>query len=200
MSSAPENYFGIIGSAQIIARLAHKGQTRGAACGDEPYYNHCIRVANTVASFAPVWNKPLVVAAGYLHDVIEDCEVSADELYTLVSGGQGVSYGATRVVNLVLQVTHVSKPTDGNRALRRGLDRAHVAKTDEEGATLKCCDIEDNLTSPFDDEGWAHKYFAEKKAELDVLTHAYPPALELAMAAWKAGPNIVPGAKFAMGD
>lgn len=46
----------------------------------EPYINHCIEVAYILASYQM---SPTTIAAGLLHDVIEDCDVSYDQLKEL---------------------------------------------------------------------------------------------------------------------
>ncbi len=52
----------------------HEGQKR---LSGEPYFNHCIEVANTLAS----WNMDYTtIMAGLLHDVIEDTTITVDDL------------------------------------------------------------------------------------------------------------------------
>lgn len=58
-----------------ISRSLHKGQTRWFT--NEPYYRHPARVAENVRI---VGGSDDVIAAAYLHDVIEDCEVTAHQL------------------------------------------------------------------------------------------------------------------------
>jgi (p)ppGpp synthase/HD superfamily hydrolase len=57
--------------ANAIAITAHAGQKYG----DEPYYNHVRRVADTVMGVGQNW-----VAAALLHDVMEDTPVTAEHL------------------------------------------------------------------------------------------------------------------------
>lgn len=68
--------------AAVFAANAHRSQMRDG--GSEPYFNHVARVARLAAStvehirhFAYTAD---VVAAAYLHDVMEDCGVTEDEL------------------------------------------------------------------------------------------------------------------------
>ena len=52
----------------------HEGQKR---LSGEPYFNHCIEVANTLAS----WNMDYTtIMAGLLHDVIEDTTITVGDL------------------------------------------------------------------------------------------------------------------------
>jgi len=172
----------LIEKAKLISRIAHRGQTRSVG---EPYFEHPCRVANA----AVVLGCPdHVVAASYLHDVIEDCEINAEELTRLLSDAPLT----VPTVDLVLEVTNVAKPSDGNRAVRMGINRDHLAKSSLWGATLKCFDITDNLSSDFYDAQWARIYFAEKELELPVLKHAHPTAWDRAYAVLQSGPTVVP--------
>lgn len=166
--------------AAIFATVCHRGQFRSS---EEPYIRHPERVAMTLKSHCP--GETRLIAAGWLHDVIEDCDVTQEQLMWVMDDFD--------TVYLVMQVTHVSKLSDGNRAVRREMDREHVSRSTPRGATLKCADILDNLSSVFVDPIWAKMYFKEKRAELEVLQHAHCPALlELAWQAYDRGPTIVP--------
>ncbi len=56
------------------AEKAHKGQKRASG---EPYVNHCMAVATILAEMHV---PPVVVAAGLLHDTVEDTEIDLKEL------------------------------------------------------------------------------------------------------------------------
>ncbi|KAL0487569.1 guanosine-3',5'-bis(diphosphate) 3'-pyrophosphohydrolase [Acrasis kona] len=60
--------------ALIFAKEKHKGQTRSDGT---PYINHPSRVANTVKEFT---DNEEVIAAGYLHDTLEDTETTYEEI------------------------------------------------------------------------------------------------------------------------
>ena len=52
----------------------HEGQKRKSG---EPYFNHCIEVANTLAS----WNMDYTtIMAGLLHDVVEDTSITTNDI------------------------------------------------------------------------------------------------------------------------
>ncbi|MBT4249206.1 HD domain-containing protein, partial [bacterium] len=52
----------------------HEGQKRQSG---EPYFNHCIEVASTLAS----WNMDYTtIMAGLLHDVVEDTKLTVDDI------------------------------------------------------------------------------------------------------------------------
>ena len=64
-------------AAQLAARR-HNGQTRKGR-GEEPYINHLAEVANMLSAVTNGEDAELV-AAGWLHDTIEDSETTHDEL------------------------------------------------------------------------------------------------------------------------
>lgn len=71
-----------VSAAAAFAQAVHSGQVDKAGAD---YFGHVCRVADLVASvpgFAEldIHEKHVAVAAAYLHDVIEDCEVSALDL------------------------------------------------------------------------------------------------------------------------
>jgi GTP pyrophosphokinase len=60
--------------AYRVAEEAHRGQSRASG---EPYVNHCVAVA---AILADMRVPPDVIAAGLLHDTVEDTRVTLDDL------------------------------------------------------------------------------------------------------------------------
>jgi len=69
-----ENDRQLILEAYELAQAAHKGQTRTSG---EPYIQHCLEVADLLADFRL---DPLTIAAGLLHDVVEDSLVKVADL------------------------------------------------------------------------------------------------------------------------
>lgn len=86
----------IIYRAREFAILAHRDQFRDSG---EPYFAHPEQVAEILKQ---VTYDPAIIAAGYLHDVIEDCDVTYEDLK--------VAFGQ-RVADLVREVT---SPGDSN--------------------------------------------------------------------------------------
>lgn len=78
MESLPANYTpadrDLVMRAYRTAEYAHREQKRASG---EPYINHCIAVA---AILAEMRVPPSVVAAGLLHDTVEDTEVSLADI------------------------------------------------------------------------------------------------------------------------
>lgn len=78
MDSLPKTYTPVdrelILRAYHLAERAHKGQKRASG---EPYVTHCLAVASILAELRV---PPTVVAAGLLHDTVEDTEITLDDL------------------------------------------------------------------------------------------------------------------------
>lgn len=144
--------------AQAYAAGAHAAVGQRRKYTGRPYIEHPIAVAGLVAS---VGGCDGVLEAALLHDVIEDTKVTADDLRR--------SFGE-QVAQWVLEVTDVSRPEDGNRALRKAIDLQHIAKASYEGKTIKLADLIDNTSTivKYDPE-FARVYMREKKALLEVL-------------------------------
>ena len=69
---------GLISEAAEFAARRHTGQNRKGR-GDEPYINHLAEVANLLSA-ATNGEDPELVAAGWLHDALEDTETTCEEL------------------------------------------------------------------------------------------------------------------------
>jgi len=67
----------LVEQAYTVARMAHEGQKRKTG---EPYFVHCFATAMKLLDLDLPAN---VIAAGFLHDVAEDTEVTLEELETL---------------------------------------------------------------------------------------------------------------------
>lgn len=165
----------LIARAREFAAMAHRHQTRKYT--GEPYFVHCEEVALLLSK---VGMRPEVVAAGYLHDTVEDCGVTRDQL---------VSEFGEAVATLVMEVTDVSKPSDGNRAARKGLDRDHLALASPEGMSVKLADLASNTRSITEhDPDFAAVYLREK-AELMPLLAAGNAELHAMASRQLAGPS-----------
>jgi len=146
----------IITIAMEVATRAHNGQIRKYT--REPYVVHPFAVAGLVRS---VTDDEYMIAAALLHDVIEDTEVNSMTIWGL--------FGPT-VGMLVDGLTDVSTPEDGNRAVRKALDREHLANQPPAVKTIKLADLIDNTKSIVaHDENFAKVYMHEKDELLHVL-------------------------------
>ncbi len=173
--------------AAKFAKAAHESiDQRRKYCG-RPYFEHPARVANLVRKHG---GTPEMIAAAYLHDVVEDVplgniisvvvkQAPNSALVLLCSDAfperdqklyfLGEYFGPD-IASLVEQVTDVSKLSDGNRAFRKAMDRDHLAKASAAAQTIKLADLIDNAcTIPWEDD-FAPVYFKEKEELLKVLT------------------------------
>lgn len=144
--------------ALAFAKAAHGAIDQRRKYTNEPYIVHPMAVAELVRS---VPHSEAMIAAAYLHDVVEDTPVSIEE----VRAGFGAE-----VAELVGWLTDVSRPGDGNRAVRKAMDLRHTAKAPPEAKTIKLADLIDNTrTIAARDPGFWRVYRCEKAALLEVL-------------------------------
>ena len=119
--------------AACFAAEAHAGQTRKGG-PKAPYVNHLAEVAAAVAEATGGRDADLVAAA-WLHDVVEDCGIEADDLAS--------RFGA-EVADLVLEVTDdMSLP----KKKRRQRQVETVAEKSERARLLKLADKTSNVTA-----------------------------------------------------
>ncbi len=146
----------LINKAKMLAGKAHEGQMRKYS--GTPYIVHPIEVATIVQS---VDHTDEMIAAALLHDVVEDTE------YTVADISKEVS---PKVAELVEGLTDVSKPEDGNRKIRKAMDKDHLAKQSAEVQTIKLADVISNSQDiKANDPSFAKVYIEEMKALLEVL-------------------------------
>jgi len=147
----------LIDFAYRYAKEAHGDQVRKYT--REPYITHPVAVAKIVMTTDPDCE---MVAAALLHDVIEDTDRTWDDI-----NDAGFQFG---IADLVLELSDVSRPEDGNRAIRKALDRDHLAGISDRAKTVKLADLIHNSGSIVQHGGgFTPIYMAEKRALLDVL-------------------------------
>jgi len=101
----------LVSEAADLAARRHSGQQRKGH-EDEPYINHLAEVASLLASVTDGKDAELV-AAGWLHDTIEDTDTGRDEL--------AERFGA-RVADLVEEVTDDMTLAKSERRRRQVID------------------------------------------------------------------------------
>lgn len=136
-----------------FAKFAHWGQRR--KFGDEMYVNHPWRVAIAVAGLPGATQE--MVEAALLHDVLEDTEVTFQEILH--------HFGAP-VANLVDALTDKYTPEscpEYPRKRRKELEAQRLASHPKVVRDIKRCDLADN-TRDIErfDPGFAKVYRAEK--------------------------------------
>src|SRR5215813_6969706 len=104
----------MVSEAAELAARRHNGMARKGR-GSEPYINHLAEVANLLSS-ATDGADPELVAAGWLHDTIEDTETTREELAEKFSA---------RVADLVLEVTDDMSLPKAERRQKQIEDASH---------------------------------------------------------------------------
>ena len=103
LEQLPENYTladrELVQRAYRVAEEAHREQKRHSG---EPYINHCLTVAGILADLRV---PPEVVAAGLLHDTVEDTDISIDTIEK--------DYGS-EIARIVDGLTKISNVIDVN--------------------------------------------------------------------------------------
>jgi len=128
----------LINKARGFAIAAHDSIDHRRKYTNEPYWVHPERVAMIVAS---VTDDEAVIAAAWLHDVLEDV-APLNPSFNAIAMQKALG---DRVLQLVLEVTDVSKPSDGNRVIRKAIDRAHLVQASNAGKLIKLADAIDNI-------------------------------------------------------
>lgn len=128
----------MVKKAREFARRAHDSVNHRRKYTDEPYHVHPARVAKILEE---ITDDEAIIAAAWLHDVLEDVapknpEYNEDAIR---------EYFGEDVLQLVLEVTDVSRPEDGNRSERKAIDRKHTAKASDRGKLIKIADMTDNI-------------------------------------------------------
>ncbi len=148
----------LVNRARAFAESAHRKKNQRRKYSGEPYEVHLIDVAAIVAT---VTQDEKTIAAAYLHDVVEDTDVTLAEVEA--------EFGP-EVAELVENLTDISRPEDGNRARRKELDRQHLAQARAEAKTVKLADIISNAPDiAKHDAGFGRVYVKEAEALLKVL-------------------------------
>lgn len=148
----------LVQRAEEFASNAHASIDQRRKYTGVPYIMHPKAVADMVAATGA---SAEVIAAAWLHDVVEDTPVSLDQ----VRGEFG-----DEVAGLVDDLTDVSRRNDGNRATRVAIDREHTSRADPRAKTVKLADVVHNLADIVEfDPKFAETYLAEKERLLEVL-------------------------------
>jgi guanosine-3',5'-bis(diphosphate) 3'-pyrophosphohydrolase len=145
--------------AYAFAAAAHYavGQTRKYS--GEPYIVHPMEVAAIVKT---VPHTEEMVAAAYLHDVVEDTQVPIDVILAM--------FGPT-VAEYVHLLTDPPKGDSGlNRKARKALSKDRLANAPAEVQTIKYADFIANTGSIVErDPSFAKVYLEEKRMFLDAM-------------------------------
>jgi (p)ppGpp synthase/HD superfamily hydrolase len=150
----------MIERAALFSRAAHQAVGQRRKYTGEPYWHHPMAVADIVSAVESA--TPEMIAAAFLHDVLEDTDVTVMDIEECF--GQ-------RVAILVQELTdQFTDPEIGNRAHRKALERDRLAEVSPEAQTIKYADLIDNTGSIVARApGFARVYLAEKRQLLEVM-------------------------------
>ena len=140
-----------------FANVAHKGQLRKYT--GEDYIVHPMAVLRMVEKHG---GSEVQQAAALLHDVVEDTS------YTLADINANFGHD---VATMVKWLTDTSKPSDGNRAIRKEIDRKRLAEAPAEAQFVKLADMIDNSKTIFTlDKSFAPLFKKEMGLLVDSMT------------------------------
>lgn len=147
-----------------FATLAHEGQVRKYT--NDPYIVHPIAVADLVERHG---GSEAQIAAALLHDVVEDTPHTLADI--------NANFGH-EIATLVQWLTDTSRPEDGNRTIRKGIDRDRLANAPAEAQFVKVADLIDNTRSIVEyDPSFAKVYLSEKHDLLTAMTKIHGSSL-----------------------
>jgi (p)ppGpp synthase/HD superfamily hydrolase len=155
----------LVRDALEMARQAHAGQLRNGS-GGMPYIEHPLTVAELLAGHDC---SETVLAAGLLHDVVEESGVEVEEIRLRFGDG---------VADLVAALTDAEEIESYQR--RKDVHRADVEAAGSEALTIYAADKLANIRAlrrVYADEGEA--VGAELKAPLDVKVMVWEADLDL---------------------
>jgi guanosine-3',5'-bis(diphosphate) 3'-pyrophosphohydrolase len=144
--------------ARVFATAAHAAVGQLRKYTNEPYIVHPAEVVEILKTRP---HDPEMLAAAWLHDVVEDTGVEVTDIWREF-GGVVASY--------VNWLTIPTKKEDGNRAQRKAKDRDYIRNAPAEVKTIKLADLISNCSSIVQhDEKFAKTYLKEKSLMLEVL-------------------------------
>ncbi|HEB98746.1 MAG TPA: HD domain-containing protein [Thiotrichales bacterium] len=153
----------LVQRAKEFATSAHQRIDHRRKYSGQPYEVHLKSVATLVAE---VTDDPEMIAAAWLHDTVEDTAATHHDIE---------DHFGPAVARLVHELTDVSRPGDGNRALRKAMDREHLAQASDRAQTIKLADLIDNARDICrHDPRFARIYLGEMAALLEVLDRGHP--------------------------
>jgi (p)ppGpp synthase/HD superfamily hydrolase len=151
---------------------AHEGVAQTVKWTGAPYYIHPKQVHTLLLKFKSVLGIEVdwqMECAAFLHDVVEDTKVTNVSIQHLFGDD---------VAALVSDLTDVALPTDGNRAARVAINRAHTATASVRAKIVKTADLCCNTYSIVEQNpDFARVYLPEKRLLLEEAMQDIPPRL-----------------------
>ena len=150
----------MINEALRFSIESHAGQIR--KFDNTPYIKHPLAVMGMMTEIS---DDPEVLSACLLHDTVEDCkDITLEVIHE--------RFGET-VASYIFYVSEKSQKTDGNRKVRKEIDRIHYSLGSKVSQNIKILDMIDNIPSmALYDPEFAKLYIEEKLNLLESLTKA----------------------------
>ena len=128
----------LIRNAARLAHRCHAGQTRR---GGQPYIEHPHRVADMVMLMEEevVLITDAMIAAAWLHDVYEDCDIQPRHLIDVTN--RFVDRYVQELTNVYVKEVYVDMP----RKSRKMAEAKRLAEASPAAQIIKLCDRIDNL-------------------------------------------------------
>jgi len=120
----------LVKNAELLAKKKHSGMMRKD--GTTPYSKHLEGVVNRLKSLGVV--DPEILCAGWLHDTIEDTDVTFDDLYE--------QFGS----KVAVLVSTLSKNMSLTRKQREKEYVKQLKEASSDAKLIKLCDISANLS------------------------------------------------------
>lgn len=155
-------------AATTFAHHHHNAVGQMREGSGQPYIVHPIEVAGLVHTLAHDYDYPIdwievAVIAALLHDTIEDTKCTYNEIES--------EFGVV-VRNTVFWLTDVTDKPQGNRRVRKELERERLSFAPGRVKFIKCCDIIANgRTVLAEKPNSAPLFLTEKLAMLDTFAH-----------------------------
>lgn len=122
----------LISKAEWFAKSKHYSQKRKYS--NKPYHTHPEKVANILHHMG---TGAAVVAAGWLHDVLEDTDTTHEEIKKIFG---------EKVANLVAELTYTGEKKD-----KKHQQAKKMAKMSKDALTVKLADRYHNIKSAIDE-------------------------------------------------
>jgi hypothetical protein len=127
----------IMSRAEALAERAHEGQTRGHGKEDVPYIEHPREIAERLKEIEG--QDAEVVAAAYLHDAVEDTDLTVEEI------AQATTPRVAELVEALTDTYTKENYPDLNRRQRKMKYREKLRKAPREAKMIKLLDRISNL-------------------------------------------------------
>jgi guanosine-3',5'-bis(diphosphate) 3'-pyrophosphohydrolase len=164
-----------------FARDAHGKQKRKYS--SEAYIEHPIRVAELVRS---VPHTTGMICAAYLHDVVEDTQVTIEKIYT--EFGEAVGELVEELTDEFMKINYPHL----NRQRRKQKEVERQAGISREAKTIKLADVIDNTVDIVrNDKGFARKYLKEMENLVQVLKEGDEKLFEQALNEIEKGNDLL---------